>query len=107
MGRRSSAAPVILGNTCAIPFLAHPATETPTAVTGTPTYEIRDAAGLGNGSTVASGSCTALSGVTGGWYISHAITTGNGFAAGTNYYILVSYVISAATYVDEIDLPVA
>lgn len=107
MGRRSAAAPVILGNTAIIPFLAHPDDETPTAVTGTPTFEIRDAAGLGNGNTVATGSCTAVSGVTGGWFVSQAVTEGNGFAAGTNYYVLVSYVISAATYVDMIDLPVA
>lgn len=107
MGRRSAAAPVTLEDTCALPLLTHPATETPTAVTGTPSYEIRDAAGLGNGTTIASGSCTALSGVTGGWYVSHAITAANGFAAGTNYYVLVSYVISSVTYVDVIDLPVA
>jgi hypothetical protein len=107
MGRRSAAAPVTLGDTCAIPFLAHPDTETPTAVTGTPSYEIRSAAGLESGVTVATGSCTAVSGVTGGWFVSHAITAGNGFVAGTVYYVLVSYVISSATYIDEIDLPVA
>lgn len=98
---------MVLEATCKIPFLSHPATETPTATTGTPAYEIRAAAGLGDGSTIATGSATALSGVTGGWYISHAITTANGFAAGTTYYIVVSYVIAAATYVDVIDLPVA
>jgi hypothetical protein len=107
MGRRSTAAMVMLGDTTAIPFVSVPETNTPTAPTGTPTYQIRDAAGLGTGATLGTGSATALSGVTGGWYISHAITQANGFAAGTVYHIQVFYTISAVEYTDHIDLPVA
>lgn len=107
MGRRSASAPVVLGDNALLPFISHPATETPTAPTGTPTYQVRDSTGLGTGSTVITGSATALSGVTGGWFINAAITSANGFAAGTTYVVIISYTISAVVYTDLIDLPVA
>ena len=107
MARRSAAATVVLGATCAIPFFSLNDSNVPTAPDAAPTYQIRAAAGLGDGTNIATGTSSAVSGITGAYYISHAITSGNGFAAGTNYYILITYAISAATKRQIIDMTVA
>lgn len=107
MSRRSAAAPVVLGATSAIPFFSLNDSNQAVAPDAAPTYQIRTAAGLADGTNLATGTSTAISGVTGGYYIAHAITSGNGFAAGTNYSILITYAISAATKRQIIDLQVA
>lgn len=107
MARHSSSAPWSLGDTASISFLCVGADGgTPTAPDSAPTYSIRDAAGLGDGSTLVTGTATALSGVTGGYFIDPALTAGNGFAAGENYTAVIAYAISAVTYTDVIEIPV-
>lgn len=106
MSRRSAGAPVQLNTAAVIPNICHGSTETPAAPDGTPTYEIRDVTGLGDGSTLVTGTCTALSGVTGGYFINHTLSPDDGFAAGEVYHAIITYAISAVEYKDVIDIPV-
>jgi hypothetical protein len=106
MSRRSPSAPVRIETTAAIPFVTHGSTDTPAAPDGTPTYVIRDAAGLGTGTNLLTGSATAVSGETTVFFLPPAMTTTNGFAAGETYYAIVSYAIGAVAMRDAIDIPV-
>jgi hypothetical protein len=107
MARRSASAPWKLGETAYIPNICVGADGgTPTPPDSDPTFSVRDAAGLGDGSTLVTGTATALSGPTGGYYFDPALTEGNGFAKGENYYLVISYAISAVTYTDLVDIPV-
>lgn len=106
MSRRSSSAPVSISTNAFIPLVTHGSTETPTAPDGTPTYVIRDAAGLGSGTNLLTGSLAAVSGETTVFYFSPAMTTNNGFEAGENYYAIVTYEISSVEFKDVIDIPV-
>jgi hypothetical protein len=106
MSRRSSGAPVQLGTAAVIPNICHGSTETPAAPDSTPTYEIRDVSGLGDGSTLVTGTTTALSGVTGGYFINHTLTADDGFTAGEVYHAIITYAISTTQFKDVIDIPV-
>ena len=100
-------APVVLGDNLRHPFMTLNGSNAITAPDATPTYAIRTAAGLGDGTDLVTGTCSAISGITSGYYVGHAITTGNGFAAGVNYYIIITFAISATTRRYLGHLPVA
>lgn len=106
MSLRSSAAPVVLEATAVIPVDSVGASNAVGTITGNMAYIIRSAAGLIDGTNLASGTATAVSGVTGGYYVSVAMAAASGFAAGNNYYMHVTYVISGTTYGQWIDIPV-
>jgi len=81
-----------LGDTFVHPVTVLDSSGNPVNADSTPTYKIKR-----SGSTVATGTCTAYSGETGQYYISHDITTGNGFADGDKLQILVAAVVSSVT----------
>lgn len=108
MSRRSASAPWTLDETANVPNICVGADGgTPASPDSTPTYSVRDAAGLSDGSTLVTGTGVAISGVTGGYFFSPALTAANGFAAGENYYLVISYAISTVDYTDLVDIPVA
>ncbi len=106
MSRRSAAAPVQLEASALIPNICHGTTEAPTAPDAAPTYVFRNASGLGSGSNLISGTMSAISGVTGGYYINRALAAADGFAAGETYAMIITYTISSTTFRDIIDVPI-
>lgn len=82
-----------LAGTLVAPVLTVNTSDVPTAADASPTYSVYNA---DMASVLATGTCTALSGETGGYYVSQAITAGLGFASGGLYTVLVSYALSSA-----------
>ena len=106
MSLRSNSAPVVLEATATIPVDAIGASNAIGAITGNMAYIIRSAAGLGDGTNLASGNATAVSGVTNGYYVSQAMGAASGFAAGNTYFMHLTYVISGVTYGQWVEIPV-
>ena len=87
---------VSLSETIKIPLESKNSSLVPTAADSLPTYSIRDGAGLDSGTNIATGTTAAISGVTGGYRLSHAITSGNGFAVNTVYHVIFSWAVGGA-----------
>ena len=83
-----------LEGTLVFPFITVNTSDVPTAADATPTYKVY-AADLQT-TLVSSTNASALSGETGGYYVSQSITAAGGFESGKTYAVLVTYAISSA-----------
>lgn len=96
MAREYYGGPVVLGEAANLPFITDPNTGVATAPTGTPQYSIYTADLTTT--LIAATNATQLAALTGTYYIPESISSGSGFAAGSNYVALITYVISGTTY---------
>jgi|SRR5690554_6119879 len=106
MARRSAAAPVTLGDTAYVAFIAT-TTGAPAAADSTPTAKVYAASNLASGEDMGvTVTVTAVTGKTGYYVASFDATSGNGFGAGENYVLVIEYAISTTDYADMVDVPV-
>jgi hypothetical protein len=89
--------PVTLEGTLVFPVISRNTSDVPTAADAAPTYSIYNAS---MSAVLTTGTTSALSGVTGGYTLSKAITAALGFAAGNEYVILVEYALSSSARTD-------
>lgn len=104
--RRSQSGPWLLADTVYVPFLTY-STGAPAAPDDLPTGtlytgpNVASADGMGVTVTV-----TAMTGNDGHYVASFAATTGNGFARGETYHLLLAYAISSTTYKEWVDITI-
>jgi len=97
---------VDLEDTLVVPVLTVNASDVPTPADSTPTFIIYSPSA---GTAIDSGTCTtpgSISSVTGAYVVSQAINAASGYAAGTTYFCLVSYLISTAQRRQEFEFTV-
>lgn len=109
MSRTTAGATCILGETAPLPFATYGDTLRPQAPDSTPTFQIRNPAGLGTGDSVITGSVTSIGGVAGGYsfYVNASCTVANGFVSGVVYTAIITYAIGGITYPLFINFTVA
>jgi|GEM_PF-5122309 len=106
MARRSATAPVTLGSTAYVAFIATD-TGAPTAADSTPTAKVYAASSLASDEDMGVPvTVTAVTGKAGFYVASFDATSGNGFGAGENYVLVIEYEISTTAYADLVDVPV-
>lgn len=86
---------IALGDTLYGPLVTRNGSLVPTAPTAAPTFTIYAADMSGSLQTGTSANLDSLTGV---YYITQAVTSGNGFAAGKIYTCVATYAISGTTY---------